>query len=86
MADAGVAGEVAHVPRAEHVLHEPGSLEHVEHRTFAGRDAGRVLAAVLQQQQAVVEQLVDRRVRDDADDAAHCGYTFRDADAPVRSG
>ena len=34
-------------------------------------DAGRVLAAVLQQQQAVVEQLVDGRVRDDADDAAH---------------
>ena len=38
---------------------------------FARDDAGRVLAAVLQQQQPVVEQLVDRRVRDDADDSAH---------------
>jgi hypothetical protein len=36
-------------------------------------DAGRVLAAVLQQQQRVVDQLVDGRLGDDADDAAHGG-------------
>ena len=34
-------------------------------------DARRVLPAVLQEQQPVVEQLVDGRMRNDADDAAH---------------
>ena len=71
MADAGGAHEVAHVAGTEHVLHESRSLVHVENRTLAGDDARGVLAAVLQQQEAVVEQLVDRRMRDDADDATH---------------
>ena len=44
-------------------------------------DARGVLPAVLQQQQAVVEQLVDRRVRDDADDSAHIRYAFCCVDA-----
>ena len=69
--DPGVAHEVAHVARAEHVAHVPAALVHVKYRTFAGHDARRVLAAVLQQQQTVVQQLVDRRVRDRADDATH---------------
>jgi hypothetical protein len=69
--DAGVAREVAHVARAEHVAHVARPLEHVEDGPFTRDDAGCVLAAVLQQQQAVVEQLVDRRVRHDADDPAH---------------
>ena len=45
-------------------------------RAFAGDDARGVLPAVLQQQQPVVEQLVDRRVRDDADDSAHESTPF----------
>jgi hypothetical protein len=39
----------------------------VKDRPLAGDDARGVLAAVLQQQEAVIEQLVDRRMRDDAD-------------------
>ena len=53
-------------------------------RAVAGDDAGGVLAAVLQQQQPVVEQLVDRRVRDDADDSAHERQAF--PFAPARPG
>jgi hypothetical protein len=36
-------------------------------------DASGVLAAVLQQQQGVVDQLVDGCVADNADDSAHGG-------------
>ena len=63
--------ELAHVARAEHVAHVALSLVHVEHVAFARDDAGRVLAAMLQEHQAVVEQLVDRRLRDGADESAH---------------
>ena len=71
VADAGGAHQVAHVARAEHVLHEARALVHVEDRALARHDARGVLAAVLQQEQAVVQQLVDGRMRNDADDAAH---------------
>jgi hypothetical protein len=46
-------------------------------RALHGDDAGRVLPAVLQQQQRVVDQLVDRRFGDDTDDAAHGGKSWR---------
>ena len=71
MADARVAHQVAHVAGAEHVLHESRAFVHVEDRAFARDDACGVLPAMLQQQQRVVQQLVDGRVRDDADDSAH---------------
>ena len=71
VADPRVAREVAHVPRAEHVLHEPRSLEHVEHGTFARDDACRILTAMLEEEKPVVEDLVDWRVRDHAQNTAH---------------
>jgi hypothetical protein len=71
VADADRAREVAHVPGAKDVADVAAALVHVEHRALAGDDAGGVLAAVLQQQQRVVEQLVDGRVSGDADDSAH---------------
>jgi hypothetical protein len=63
--------QVAHVARAEHVLHQARSLVHVEDRAFARDDACRVLTAMLQQQQAVVQHLVHGGMSDDADDSAH---------------
>ncbi len=89
VADAEVARQLAHVARAEHVAHVAGALVHVERRAFAGDDARRVLPAVLQQQQPVVEQLVDRRVRDDAYDSAHLSgspVSAAAAAAPGRAG
>src|SRR6185295_8724344 len=55
VADARAAHQFAHVARAKDVAHVAGALVHVEDRAFAGDDAGRVLAAVLQQQEPVVE-------------------------------
>src|SRR6266487_2418748 len=86
MADAEIAGELAHVARAEDIADVAAALVHVEHRAFAGHDAGGVLPAMLQQQQAVVEQLIDRRVRDDAYDSAHGSVSpsgARDADCAL---
>ena len=71
VAEADVAEQRAHVARAERLAHLPARLRHVEHGAVGGRDAGRVLAAVLQEEQAVVDLLVDGLGGDDADDAAH---------------
>ena len=71
MADAGVAHELAHVAGAEDVAHVARRLVHVKHRALAGHDAGRVLTTVLQQQQAVIQDLINRRMRNSADDSAH---------------
>src|ERR1019366_780817 len=71
MADAGVARKLAHVARAEDVAHVTRRLVHVKYRALAGHDAGRVLTPVLQQQQAVIQELVNRRMRNGADDSTH---------------
>ena len=69
--DADVAHEGAHVAGAEHVAHQAAALVHVERAFVGGDDAGGVLAAVLQHQQPVVQQLVDGRLGDYADDSTH---------------
>src|SRR5260221_9249945 len=71
MRDAHVAAEIAHVPRAEDVAHHARRLVHVEHVVLGRDDARGFLPAMLQQQQAVVQQLIYRRLRNDAEDAAH---------------
>ena len=49
----------------------PAALVHVERVALGRDDARRVLAAVLQQQQPVVEELIDGRTGDDAENPAH---------------
>src|SRR5205085_1505727 len=71
MREADFPWKRAHVARAEHVAHQAGALVHVEGLVLGGDDAGRILAAVLQQQQAIVEQLVHRPLGDYAYDSAH---------------
>ena len=71
VADADMAQEIAHVARAKDVADVAARLVHVKRRAVVGHDAGGVLAAMLQQQQPVVEHLVDRRMGDDAYDSAH---------------
>ena len=71
MADAGIAVQLAHVSRAKHITDVARALPHVEHLALGRGDAGSVLAAMLQQQQRVVEELIDRRMRNAADDSAH---------------
>ncbi len=71
LADARRARQAAHIARAEHVAHQAVGLVHVESAAVGGRDARGVLTAVLQQQQAVVNQLIDGRGRHHTDDTAH---------------
>ena len=65
--------QAAHVARAEDIAHHAARLVHEALGALHGDDAGSVLAAVLQQQQRVIDELVDRRGGDRADDAAHGG-------------
>ena len=71
VADADVALQLEHVVLLEHVAHQAAALAHVELALGRGRDAGGILAAVLQHGERVVEPLIDRAGADDADDAAH---------------
>ena len=71
VADARVALQRTHITGTEHVAHQAVGLVHGEHAAVIGSDTCRVLAAVLQQQQCVIQQLVDRLMGDDADDATH---------------
>jgi hypothetical protein len=76
LADAEGAGQAAHVARAEHVAHHAVRLVHVEIAAVRRRDARCVLTAMLQQQQAVIDQLVDRGLGNNTYDAAH-GMSFK---------
>ena len=71
VADARAAGQVAHVAGAEDVPHETHGLVHVKLQAVERGDARGVLAAMLKQQQSVIEPLVDRFVGDESDNAAH---------------
>ena len=67
----GLAGQVAHVAGAKHVAHHAARLVHEAAVVLHRNDARCILAAMLQQQQRVVDELVDGRIGDHADDAAH---------------
>ena len=58
--NAGVTGERAHIARAENVAHHAAAFVHVKGRAVGRHDAGRVLAAMLQHQEPVVQHLVHR--------------------------
>ena len=73
-------GQRTHVPGPEHVAHHAAAFVHVKHRTIAAHDASSVLTTVLQQQQAVIEHLVDRGIRDDTNDTTHQKTPWRNQD------
>ena len=71
LGDTGPARQGAHVACPEDVAHLARALEHVEAVAMHGGDPRGVLAAMLQQQQGVVQQLIDRTGRNDTDNSAH---------------
>ncbi|NYH15252.1 hypothetical protein GGD41_002480 [Paraburkholderia bryophila] len=85
LADTGRAGQAAHVARAEHVAHHAVGLVHVKIAAVRGCDAGGVLTAMLQKQQAVIDQLIDRGMGNYAYDAAH-GMSFKGTKFVVAAG
>ena len=56
--DAACAEKAAHIASAKYVAHHAAALVHMECRTLGGNNAGCVLAAMLQHQQTIIEQLV----------------------------
>ena len=68
--DAHTPSQRLHVVGLEDIAHEPVGLALVD-LAIAGEDARRILPAVLQRGQRVVEILVDVGPADDSDDTAH---------------
>src|SRR5690606_41634210 len=58
LAQTAVARQRAHIAGTEDVAHESVRLVHIEELLMRGGNARRILTAMLQQQQAVVNQLV----------------------------
>ena len=71
LAQTHVAGQGAHIAGAKHIAHHALGLVHEKLAPLLGDDTGRILPAVLQQQQAVINQLVDGGLADNANYAAH---------------
>ena len=90
LAQAAVARQRAHVAGAEHITHHAFGLVHEELALLLGHDAGRVLAPVLQQQQGVIDQLINRGVADNTNNSTHKfpirpGHAFAAASGQVLS-
>src|SRR5690606_38727989 len=71
MADAYVAAQAEHAGLVEHVAHQAATLVQAQAAAVQRGDAGRILAAVLQDGERVIERRGDFRLADDADDSAH---------------
>ena len=69
--DADRPDEPLHVARVEHVPHQSTGLADVELHVLPGRNPGGILAAVLQDQERIVNLGAGRSVREQPDDAAH---------------
>ena len=72
MADVDVALQALHVPRLEHIADKAIGLAQAEMvQGVDGDDTGRVLAAMLQHRQCVIDRLVDGGEADETDTTAH---------------
>ncbi|OIQ67729.1 hypothetical protein GALL_506890 [mine drainage metagenome] len=71
LTDAVIARQRAHIAGTKHIAHHAACLVHEQLRARSGHDARRILPAMLQQEQRVVEQLVDGLLGNHTDDAAH---------------
>ena len=88
MSNAHVAAQSAHVALLEDLPHQAIALAQLQ-ATVPGDHARGVLAAMLQGEQSVVDLLIDGRLADDADDAAHqsspCGSWMSASEMPEAS-
>ena len=71
LAQPDIARQGAHVAGAKNVAHHALGLVHEKFTVQLRDDARRVLPAVLQQQKAVIDQLIDRSVTDNTNYSAH---------------
>src|ERR1700692_71207 len=73
MSDADVAFELEHVLLLKYIADQPGVLAHEKFTGLRRHDSRRVLTAVLQDGQRVIDPLIDRTYTDHSDDSAHEG-------------
>jgi hypothetical protein len=71
MSHANIAGQAQHVARPEYVANQAVALAYVKSMLTPGHDARRILPAVLQHSQRIVDRLVNRFFSNYSDYAAH---------------
>ena len=71
LAQTEVARQRAHIAGAKHIAHHALGFVHEELAVLLGHDSGGVLPPMLQEQQGVINQLIDGRVTDKANDSTH---------------
>ena len=71
MRDARITQQRAHIARAKHIAHQPVVLVQMEGMAVQRGDTGGILTAVLQDLQAVIQQLVGWCLRDHSENATH---------------
>ena len=69
-----VSGKRTHVAGAEHVAHQTVALVQMKGAPVQRRDTGGILTAMLQDLQAVIQQLIGWRMRNDSENATHDFY------------
>src|SRR5690606_24862314 len=69
-----IARQRPHITRAKDVANQTMSLMHVEILLVGRANARSVLAAMLQQKQAVINRLIHGRARHDPDNSAHNSF------------
>ena len=68
---AHVAGELQHVPFLEHVADQAVALANAQPPAVVGHDACRILSAVLEDGERIVERLVHGFMANDSDESTH---------------
>jgi hypothetical protein len=71
MCNAGISDQTPHVSGLKNVLHKTIVFMHIKGITITSHDARSILTTMLQYQQAIIEQLIDRVFANDADDSTH---------------
>ncbi|MNF30238.1 hypothetical protein D3C84_109660 [compost metagenome] len=71
MADTHVADQALHMALMKDVAHQAIVLAQEQPAVMTGDDTGSILAAVLEDGQAVIQRLIDVRFTDDTDNATH---------------
>ncbi len=76
MADTHVTRQTQHMAGMKHIAHQTVVLAQVQTAVFTGHDARRILAAVLQYRQAVIQSLIHRVLSHNANDSTHLKPPF----------
>src|SRR5687767_11408158 len=71
VANADVTAQLQHVVLSEYISHQATALARAKLAFGRGGDAGRILPAVLEHGERIVEALIDRGGSDDSDYSTH---------------